>query len=64
MNQDQVLSIVRHVLTGVGSILVTKGLTDQAGLEAIIGGLVAVTGLLWSFFTHKSDPAAPTQVSK
>jgi len=48
----------------VGSVIVAKGLTDQAGLESIIGGLMAVTSIIWSHFAHKSDPTAPTPVSK
>jgi len=48
MKQDIILGIVRHVLTGLGSVLVTKGLTDAAGVESAVGALIALMGFIWS----------------
>jgi hypothetical protein len=56
MNKQQILGIVRHVLTTVGGVLITKGLTDQAGLEALIGGLVALVGVIWSVLSKRAAP--------
>lgn len=53
MNKDSILSIIRTILKTGGAILVTKGVTDDAGLEAVIGGLIAGIGIAWSWFTHK-----------
>lgn len=56
MNQDQILSILRTVLKTAGAVLVTKGLTDQAGLESIVGGVITLIGIAWSMLTHKNTP--------
>jgi hypothetical protein len=48
MNKEQVLGIVRHVLTFAGGILMAKGYADEAVAEELIGGLVAVIGGAWS----------------
>jgi len=48
MMQAFTMSIFRHVLTGMGAVLVSKGYVDAAATEAIIGGLIAGAGLLWS----------------
>lgn len=48
MNKDQVLGIIRHTLTFVGGFLVMKGLTDEAMVTEIVGGVVAIVGSIWS----------------
>ena len=37
LTKDQLMGIVRHVITFVGGILVTKGLIDDSILTEIIG---------------------------
>lgn len=54
---DQVGSILRTVLKAGGAVLVTKGWTDQAGLELAIGGVVAIIGIVWSAVHHKNNPS-------
>lgn len=49
MNKDQVLGIIRHALTFVGGILVTKGLIDAGMVTEIVGGAVTLVGAVWSF---------------
>ncbi len=53
MNKDTILGIVRHVLTGVGGILVTRGYTDTAALETAVGGLIALAGFIWSILAKR-----------
>ena len=53
MNNDILLGLVRHTLTAVGGVLVTKGTIDQSTLETVIGGIVAIVGALWSVFSKK-----------
>ncbi len=48
LTKDQLMGIVRHVITFVGGILVTKGLIDDSTLTEIIGGTVALSGAIWS----------------
>ncbi len=52
MNKDNLFSILRTILKTAGAVLVTKGVTDEAGLEAIIGGLMAGVGIALSFLNH------------
>lgn len=48
LTKEQVLGILRHTLTFVGGILVTKGLLDEATLTEVIGGVITLTGTIWS----------------
>lgn len=55
MNPSVIAGIVRHVLTTAGGVLVTKGLTDEATVSAIVGGIVAAVGLIWSVLSKKKE---------
>lgn len=48
MKIEMILGIARHVLTSVGGVLVTKGLSDTAAVEAAVGALVTLAGFAWS----------------
>jgi hypothetical protein len=48
LTKEQVLGILRHVLTFVGGTVVAKGLTDDATVTEIIGGIITLTGTIWS----------------
>jgi len=48
LTKEQVLGIVRHTLTFVGGIVVMKGLVDEATITEIIGGVMTLTGTIWS----------------
>lgn len=48
LTKEQVLGIIRHTLTFVGGILVTKGLVDETAVTEIIGGVITLTGAIWS----------------
>ena len=48
MNKDQILGIVRHVLTFGGGVAVGKGWVDEATMTAIVGALVTLAGAIWS----------------
>lgn len=53
MNSDQVMSLVRAVLLGLGTPLIASGVigtTDQ--WTAIVGGLMAVGAIIWSQLFH------------
>lgn len=57
MNLDQGLGIVRHVLTTVAGMAVAKGYADDSTATAIVGGLVALVGVVWSFVAKKKSKA-------
>lgn len=53
MSKEKILGIVRHTLTFVGGLLVMKGLVDEAMVSEIIGGVMTLTGTIWSIFDKK-----------
>jgi hypothetical protein len=61
MNKEQILGIVRHVLTFVGGILITKGLVDETFVTEIVGGLSTIIGAVWSFFVKIPAVATPEE---
>lgn len=48
LSKEQILGVIRHTLTFVGGIVVMKGLTDEATVTEIIGGVITLTGAIWS----------------
>ena len=48
LTKEQLLGIVRHTITFVGGILITKGLVDETTVTEIIGGVITLTGAIWS----------------
>lgn len=48
LSKEQILGIIRHTLTFVGGIVVMKGLTDEATVTEIIGGVMTLIGTVWS----------------
>jgi hypothetical protein len=53
MSKERILAVVRHTLTFVGGLLVMKGLVDEAMASEIIGGVMTLTGTIWSIFDKK-----------
>jgi hypothetical protein len=51
MNADQILGIIRHILTFGGGLLVMKGFIDEAMLSEVIGATVTFIGTIWSFIS-------------
>ena len=47
-SKEQLLGIVRHSLTFIGGIFITKGLIDESILNELMGGVIALTGAIWS----------------
>lgn len=50
MNQDQILSIVRWVITAVSGFFVTRGWITSEQTEMLVGVAVALVPLAWSIF--------------
>jgi len=48
LTKEQLLGIVRHTLTFVGGILITKGYIDNSILTELIGGVTGLAGAIWS----------------
>jgi hypothetical protein len=48
MNAAVILGVVRHVLTGLGGAAVAGGWLTEGMVTELVGGLVAVVGVIWS----------------
>lgn len=48
MKKEQVLGIVRHILTFVGGIAIAKGIIDETVFTELSGGLLTLIGAIWS----------------
>ena len=53
MNKEKVLGLLRHTLTFVGGILITKGLVDETMLAEVVGALITIIGGVWSVLNKK-----------
>ena len=53
MKKDQVLGVIRHILTFAGGFVVAKGFADEALIQEAIGGLVTIIGAIWSISSKK-----------
>ena len=54
MNKEQVLGLLRHVLTFVGGAIIAKGLVDEAQTTELIGDVMALVGTVWSILAKKT----------
>ena len=53
--KEQFLGIVRHSLTFIGGIMVMKGVIDDAMLSEVIGGVVTLSGTIWSIVAKQKE---------
>ena len=53
LTKDQLMGMVRHSLTFIGGILLMKGLVDESLLTEISGGVMTLTGAIWSIINKK-----------
>lgn len=60
---ETIATIIRSVLKVGGAVLVTKGLTDQAGMEAATGSIVTLVGFVWGIIASRKA-AADAKVAK
>ena len=54
LTKEQILGIVRHALTFVGGIFIAKGLVDETMVTEITGGVMTLTGAIWSIIEKRS----------
>ena len=53
LSKEQVLGIIRHVLTFAGGIVLSQGLIDQALLNTVIGSSITLIGAIWSIVVKR-----------
>jgi hypothetical protein len=54
LTKEQVLGIIRHALTFIGGIVVMRGLVDETVVTEVIGGVLTLTGAIWSIVSKKA----------
>jgi hypothetical protein len=63
MNKEQILSLIRHILTSVGIFFVIKGDIDEGIITEIIGSVIALVSVIWGIF-DKSESQMMKKISK
>jgi len=53
MKKEQILGIIRHVITFVGGIMVMKGYIDSETFTQMSGALITLVGGIWSVLEKK-----------
>lgn len=53
MNKEEILGLVRHALTFVGGVLVTKGLLEAGLMQEAIGAVMTLTGVVLSVLNKR-----------
>jgi hypothetical protein len=59
MNKEQILSLIRHLLTTVGVFLVLKGDIDEGLITEAIGSIITSISIIWGVFDK-----TPKQIEK
>jgi len=66
LNNDQILSAIRWVLTALGTYVVSRGwistadsATAQSEVLTIFGALLPLVAFFWSMFHHATPPVTP-----
>lgn len=54
MNKEQFLGILRHTLTVLGGVLLTKGWIDDSVLTEGVGIIISLVGFIWSITSKKT----------
>lgn len=50
------LGFIRHLLTGVGGLLVSYGLMDESTVVSVVGGVMTVIGFAASWWVKTGNP--------
>jgi len=54
MNWEMIGGLLRHLLTFGGGFLVTSGVATDGDIQTVVGGVIAIGGVLWSIWTKKA----------
>jgi len=49
MSKEQILGLIRHLLTAAGGAVLMSGYFDEALVTEVTGGLMTAIGFVWSF---------------
>jgi hypothetical protein len=56
---DQVMGLIRMGLVFLGAFVVQAGWLDQGGLDALIGSLISLIGVVWSIYNKWGTARVP-----
>ena len=56
MKKDQILGLIRHLLTFAGGVIVARGYGSDAIVGELIGGAMTIIGGLWSILAPEKQP--------
>jgi hypothetical protein len=60
MKKEQILGLIRHLLTFVGGLAIAKGLIDQVQETELVGAICTIIGTVWSVLAKKTEaPVTP-----
>jgi hypothetical protein len=60
MKKEQILGLIRHLLTFVGGLAIAKGLIDQVQETELVGAICTIIGTVWSVLVKKTEaPVTP-----
>lgn len=54
LSKEELLGIVRHGLTFIGGVIIAGGLLDSGLWSEISGGVLTLTGLIWSILNKRA----------
>ena len=53
MEKEQIYGLIRHALTVLGGALVTKGYVDADVVPEVVGAVMTLVGVVWSYQSKK-----------
>jgi hypothetical protein len=48
LKREQVLGVIRHTLTFIGGVVISKGIATDATVTEVIGAVMTLIGAIWS----------------
>jgi hypothetical protein len=65
--KDTYLSLLRHLLTAIGAVLVARGYINDSALTDIVGATIGLVGAVWGpvdeYLAAKNSKIAATQAA-
>ncbi len=55
ISYEKVYGLLRHLLTTSSGVLVADGVASSSTPETVLGGLVALLGVVWSWSSKKDS---------
>lgn len=62
MKKEQAIGIIRHALTFLGGLLITKGLIDESLVQELSGAVLTLVGGVWSVIDKNTQAQAEEEV--